>query len=270
MCDRKKVTAPLFEEGIINQDGVVWKQSRDMLRPHFRQGNYADCSIFKTPVDKLLETQSARRGVVDLQPLFFDLTLDVSISFLFGISLSELECNKEEDMRLFGESFDIAQGYIAKRYRLGGLYWLINSRKFRHACKVVHDTVDLLIHYSLHNERQQEGRDSLIHILRQRTENRADLHSQVINLLVAGRDTTACLLSWTLSVFTLQTVKIRADMKSFLLVRHPQVLAKLREESALHGKEEFTRASLRNMSYLQNVLKESKSSSQADSHDQHD
>lgn len=47
---------------------------------------------------------------------------------------------------------------------------------------------------------------------------------------------------------------------SFLLVRHPKVLDKLREEikSSLGEKSDFNRDDLRRLPYLQNVLKESK------------
>jgi hypothetical protein len=46
---------------------------------------------------------------------------------------------------------------------------------------------------------------------------------------------------------------------SFLLVRYPRVLDKLRVEikDACEGKEELNRNDLREMKYLQNVLKES-------------
>ena len=48
---------------------------------------------------------------------------------------------------------------------------------------------------------------------------------------------------------------------SFLLVRHPHVLSKLRAEvaSACNSDAELSRTDLRNMKYLQNVLKESRS-----------
>ncbi|KAL8400852.1 hypothetical protein RB594_001033 [Gaeumannomyces avenae] len=46
--------------------------------------------------------------------------------------------------------------------------------------------------------------------------DRAALRGQIINVLGAGRDTTACLLSWTF----------------YILVRHPSILAKLRTEIA--------------------------------------
>lgn len=47
---------------------------------------------------------------------------------------------------------------------------------------------------------------------------------------------------------------------SFLLVRYPHVLRNLRAEiaSSCHGSADLNRADLRNMKYLQNVLKESK------------
>lgn len=48
---------------------------------------------------------------------------------------------------------------------------------------------------------------------------------------------------------------------SFLLVRHPKVLTKLRLEIAAQGSAELTRTDLRNMKYLQNILKESESAS---------
>ncbi len=53
-----------------------------------------------------------------------------------------------------------------------------------------------------------------------------------------------------------------ADLSNgFLLIRHPHVLSKLRAEvaSACNGNIELSRTDLRNIKYLQNVLKESKS-----------
>ena len=57
-----------------------------------------------------------------------------------------------------------------------------------------------------------------------------------------GRDTTACLLSWTF----------------FLLVRHPHVLDRLRAEitAQCSDKAELNRQDLRSLKYLQIVLKE--------------
>lgn len=90
----------------------------------------------------------------------------------------------------------------------------------------------------------EEGQHIFLRGMAGKTHNRTALRSQIINILTAGRDTTACLLSWTFN----------------LLVRHPQVLENLRNEiSKLDQNTGLTRSSLRNMKYLQNVLKESES-----------
>jgi hypothetical protein len=51
------------------------------------------------------------------------------------------------------------------------------------------------------------------------------------------------------------------NLPSFLLLRHPQVMQKLRREIAATcgSNADLTRDDLKRMSYLQNVLKESKS-----------
>ena len=62
-----------------------------------------------------------------------------------------------------------------------------------------------------------------------------------------------------MSLSTSQRIKL-SECGSFLLVRYPEVLNKLREEvySTLNGSTDISRSDLRRMVYLQNVLKESK------------
>lgn len=45
---------------------------------------------------------------------------------------------------------------------------------------------------------------------------------------------------------------------TFLLVRHPQLMSKLRAELSSHDTSNLSRSTLRNMPYLQNILNESK------------
>ena len=76
----------------------------------------------------------------------------------------------------------------------------------------------------------------------QSTVDRDALRGQIINLLVAGRDGTASLLTWTF----------------FLLLRYPKALKKLQEEinRSCFDIASLTRTDLRKMDYLQKVLKE--------------
>jgi cytochrome P450 len=141
-------------------------------------------------------------GVVDLQPLFFRLTLDVTTAFLFGKSIHSLRAPKDSQEQTFSQAFDTAQSYVASRFRLLDLYWLIGGRKWREACADVQKFADQIIDQNLSNSETVEGQSDGSYVFLKSVAkvcpNRAALRGQIINILAAGRDTTACLLSWTL------------------------------------------------------------------------
>ncbi|KAH9204657.1 cytochrome P450 alkane hydroxylase [Leptodontidium sp. 2 PMI_412] len=241
MGPRREIIFPMFGDGIFNQDGDAWKQSRELLRPQFHVKEYSDLNMFKDATDNLLNAILREGGVIDLQPLFFRLTLDVTTKFLFGESIESLKVPESTGEDTFAEVFNVAQEYVAKRFRLLDLYWLIDGKKFRDACKKVHYFADKIIDRNLAEDSiEGQGKYVFLRAMSEKTPDRTVLRSQIINILTPGRDTTACLLSWAF----------------FLLVRHPNVLVKLRSEIAAQGNAELTRSDLRNMKYLQNILKE--------------
>ena len=230
----------MFGDGIFTQEGAAWKHSRELLRSPLQHKHYENLAVFKQSVDDLIDILSRRSGVVDLQPLFFRLTLDISTEFLFGESVKSLKAPTSASEQTFGDAFNTAQAFVAKRFRLPDLYWLIGGSEFRKACNDVHRFADQIIDRNL--SRGSEKGAVFLDLLAEKTANRDALRGQIISLLAAGRDTTACLLTWTF----------------FLLVRHPKVLEKLREEvnTACSDLANLTRTELRKISYLQNVLKE--------------
>ncbi|KAA6409046.1 MAG: cytochrome P450 alkane hydroxylase [Lasallia pustulata] len=236
---RRAITFPMLGDGIFTQEGAPWKHSREMLRPHFQHRQYDDLEVFRESVDNLID--NIKGGVIDLQPLFFRLTLDTTTAFLFGESVNSLKAPKTVGEQNFTSAFNTAQEYVAKRFRLLDLYWFIGGKKFQEACDNVHRFADQIIDRNL--GRGSKDEESFLDNVAKNTPNRDALRGQIINILTAGRDTTACLLSWTF----------------FMLVRHPNVLGKLRTEisSVSQGRgSELNRTDLRNMKYLQNVLKE--------------
>lgn len=86
-----------------------------------------------------------QHGIIDLQPLFFRLTLDTITAFLFGESVHSLSTHLDSRNDEFASAFDTAQDYLVKRFRLMDLYWLINTSRFRTACKTVHEFADNII-----------------------------------------------------------------------------------------------------------------------------
>ncbi len=191
----------MFGDGIFTQEGPEWKQSRDMLRPQLQHKQYEDLEVFRPSVDDLIQLIQGSNGNIDLQPLFFRLTLDTTTAFLFGESVRSLITPEAVGESTFASAFNIAQQWVTKRFRLLDLYWLINPKEFRQACSDVNKFADQIIdrNLALNREKDDESKGrSFLHTVAQSAADRDALRGQIINILVAGRDTTACLLSWTL------------------------------------------------------------------------
>jgi cytochrome P450 len=147
-----------------------------------------------------------------LQPLFFRFTLNTTMFLLFGRSIDSLKMQSNADSADtgFANDFNLAQDYLARRGRLGGLYWLIGGSEFKHACKSVHIFLDGIIHKALEADRvshfgeKNKANYVLLDELIEETKDPVILRSQLLNVLLAGRDTTACCLSWALCVSTSQ------------------------------------------------------------------
>jgi cytochrome P450 len=202
MGSRHKVMHPFFGEGIFTQEGSDWKRSRELLRPQFAYKQYETFDVFHEPVSALLSALPDH-GVVDLQPFFFRLTLDVTTAFLFGESVNSMQQTSKKSGPDFASAFNTAQDYIAKRMRLQDLYWLVGGSEFDKACKIVHSFADQIIERNLNRDREMDddqGKYVFLDFLAKNTSDRTALRSQIINILVAGRDTTACLISWTMLV----------------------------------------------------------------------
>ena len=194
---------PLLGDGIFTQEGAAWKHSREMLRPLFFSSRVDSFAVIQEHVEQLISL-IPKDQVVDFQPLFFRLTLDTSTYLLFGRSVNSLgEQNPQAEA--FGESFRLAQLGLSQRGRLGALFWLIGGKEFRNACKTVHSFVDDIIKEALAAAKSSEASKSeavsgyvFLDALIKETQDPKVLRDQLLNMLLAGRDTTASCLAWTL------------------------------------------------------------------------
>jgi cytochrome P450 len=162
----------------------------------------AASDTFIQTMKMLLSKLPLNSGIVDLQPLFFRFTLDVTTAFLFGESIHSLTSTDNSQEQEFATAFDLAQKYVIKRFRLQDLYWLIGGSKFRDACRKVHAFADQVIDQNLSAytsiDNTNDTRYVFLKSVAKACPDRKALRGQIINILAAGRDTTACLLSWTL------------------------------------------------------------------------
>ena len=135
--DRKKGLRPILGDGIFNSDGTAWQHSRELLRPCFVRSQIGDIVLFEKHFKHFLHHIPRDGSTVDLQSLFFDLTMDIATEFLFGESTNSLVPGKRrpEDDR-FVEAFTYVQNTLDAK--AGILTLFLPDRRFNRSCKYVH------------------------------------------------------------------------------------------------------------------------------------
>lgn len=216
--------------------------------------------MFDDHICHLIDLIPKDRSGFDIQKLFFLLTLDSATHFLFGEAVgcmsptttSVLKKSAVRNGEGFAEAFNTAQDYLAARSRAQSLYWVVNPKEFREANNRVHEVVDHYVNLALEtkrnpNRKQEDNRYIFLEALAAETDNPKLLRDQMLNIMLAGRDTTASLLSSTF----------------FYLARYPGVFTRLRKEivdvfgdSNTTPPVEITQTMLKDIPYLRYVLNE--------------
>lgn len=193
-------------------NGKQWEHSRALLRPQFVRSQVSDIKLEEAHVQALMSVLDRRlksdgwTELTDLQPLFFRLTLDSATEFLFGESINSQLVDgpdKPEDGEefSFAYAFDRSQYILSMAARLGNNYWLVHTPQFHRMVKKVHSLVDYFVQLALSQNVAksgvpEQGKYVFLHALAQETRDPYELRSQILNILLAGRDTTASTLGW--------------------------------------------------------------------------
>ena len=236
--------------GIFTTDGAAWAHSREMLRPNFTRSQVGDLPTFERHIQNLIHIIPRDRSTVDLSELFFRLTIDSATEFLFGESCASLTKTEPDGFAL---CFNRALDYCAHRTRWGPVYASLfpANKHFAADSKYIHAFADHFVRRALakrntlpqekHDADQVSERYVFIEELARRTSDPVAIRSEALNILLAGRDTTASLLTnmW------------------FMLARRPDIWRALQADIAtLHGSiPTFTE--LKDLKYLQALMRES-------------
>ncbi|KAK5944928.1 hypothetical protein PMZ80_002130 [Knufia obscura] len=245
---RVKTMGPVFGTGIFTSDGKSWEHSRAMIRPNFTRQQVGDLSIYEDHVQHLLTHIPKNGQTVNLQDLFFKLTMDSATEFLFGKSTNMLKKGQEHpDGDRFSDAFTYVTECMAMDFRTAQLNRLLSDPKRKDDSEFIRKFATDIIDDAIANRKDIEkgaGEKQnyiFLYELLKVTNDPYTLRSELLNVLLAGRDTTASLLSHTFHQ----------------LARRPDVWAKLQAEVDELGGQTPSYEAMKSMKYVKWVINES-------------
>ncbi|MFB6118782.1 cytochrome P450 [Halosegnis sp.] len=223
---------PLVGTGLLTSEGDTWRSQRRRLQPSFTPDQiqtYADSMVGFT--ERKLETWRDDE-VRNVHEDMMEVTLRIIADTMFGMDV-------DEEVRTVGEALETAmrqtekvwEGFVPRRIPTPG------RRRYRRALEQLDEVV-----YGIIDKRRRDPADGVVTALLAAEEDVDDeqLRDQVMTILLAGHETTALTLTFTLHA----------------LSRHPDVATRLRAElDAIEGRP--TATDVLGLEFLDNVLTES-------------
>ncbi|KAK1231185.1 hypothetical protein PQX77_005711 [Marasmius sp. AFHP31] len=259
--------------GVFNADGEMWKFHRQMTRPFFTRDRITHFELFDKHAETAVSVMRTRlrEGVpLDFQDLMGKFTLDSATEFLFGSCVNNLasplpypkshfasvSAPPPTQADLFAKAFLESQDGIGLRERTGPVWPLLEifEDRVQKPMKIVSAFVDPIIAEAVEKKKargkpssKDEAREdeTLLDHLVDTTDDPVVLKDATLNIMIAGRDTTAATLTFCL----------------YALATHPHVTARLRREvlemtgSAAEGRK-ISWEMVKEMKYLRAVINE--------------
>lgn len=215
-----RILSLVLGKGLLTNDGESWLQQRRLMQPAFHRDRVAAFGTLITDataiwLDQLAAAQVIGSGrLLDIPQEMSRLTLSIVCKALFGADLPA------EALERVSRALTTANLLLAEAFYLPGILSLPTPQRhrLRAARRELHAVVDAII-----QQRQASGEergDLLAMLLEARDAetgtgmSHQQLRDEVLTLLLAGHETTANTLSWTL----------------YLLAQHPDIMANLQSQ----------------------------------------
>ena len=211
----KRAFRPFAGEGLVTSDGALWKQQRKLMQPafHHRQlAAYADVMVAHAVrmMDSFVDGESR-----DIGAEMTKLTLGIVVKSLFGADLPREASQVSRSMLVI---LDAANQRLSSVLRVPS--WIPTGRNLRERRALA--DLDAMLQILIRTRRASgDGHDDLLSLLLAAVDEDSgarmsdqQLRDEMMTLFLAGHETTANALTWTL----------------YLLSRHPDVDTKLFDE----------------------------------------
>lgn len=232
-------------EGLLTSEGEHWLRQRRLAQPAFHRQRLAGfATLMARATEARMDTweQAARTGTpLDIAEELMRMTMSIVSEALLGGDVGD-------EAMVVGEAFTELNTQLAHRVRSLNLLPPVLPTEADRRFRAANARLDAVVGAIIERRRRAGGGGDLLAMLMEArdaetgaTMDDAQLRSEVVTMLLAGHETTAAGLSWTVS----------------LLARHPEAEAKLLSElDAVLGGRTPTVEDLPHLSYTRMVFAE--------------
>ncbi|EAY84668.1 hypothetical protein OsI_06039 [Oryza sativa Indica Group] len=264
-----EILKPIMGKGLIPADLDTWKQRRKVITPGFHAlfieamvGVFTKCSertIFK--LEELIERgeHGEKYTIVDLEAEFSNLALDIIGLGVFNFDFDSVTKESPVIKAVYGTLFEAEHRstFYIPYWNLPLTRWIVpRQRKFHSDLKVINDCLDSLIKNAKETRQeadveklQQRDYSSLkdASLLRFLVDMRGadvddrQLRDDLMTMLIAGHETTAAVLTWSV----------------FLLAQNPSKMRKAQAEvDSVLSNETINVDQLKKLEYIRLIIVE--------------
>lgn len=245
---RLLATEPVLgPNSVFTSNGEAWHRARSMIRPSFVRHQIADLQCFGKHIRNLIGRLPTDGSTFDMQRLMLAMTMDASTDFLLGYSTDMLTDEPLVEAHVFTKAFEDAANEAATYARLGKVLFYLPHKTLDRNVKTLRDFILRYLRKAVVEREKKmrsgaDGERSYVFLDELLKEGASEeyLVDQILGVLIGGRDTTANAVT---TIF-------------WYLARHPDVVRKLRREILAVGVHDPTWEQLKEMRYLQNIIKE--------------
>lgn len=235
----------LGPRSVFSSNGGQWHQARAMIRPSFVRDQVADLQHFNRHIENFLRVVPRDGSTFDIQELMQKMTMDSSTDFMLGYSTNSLLVASPEAQQFLND-FDFASEQSAKVARLGPALYFLLQRKLEEVRDRMRQYILFYLKMAVAEKPKKKDRGYVfLDAMLESGEPEDYLVDQILSIIIAGRDTTAAAMS---ALF-------------YYLARDPAAVQKLRKEIQDLAVETPTWEQLRQMKYLNNIIREGMSPS---------
>jgi cytochrome P450 len=240
------VFKPLLGEGLLTSDGELWRRQRRLMQPAFHR----DCldgfaTTMVNDASLLLQRWEALApdSVVDIHSEFVRLAFRIVGRTLLGL---DLETSGQEVAKEMRRALHLIDARATSIIRFPMFVPTPTNWRLKRVCQALDQVIDRILEEHRNHSTDQAG-DLLSMLMAAVDESgqsmdRQQLRDELMTLVLAGTETTANLLTWTV----------------LLLNQNPSAEVRVQEEidRVLHGRSP-TGANWTDLTYVQHVLEES-------------